>query len=728
MIKPLHFLCMISFIFQTGTESFLFTTNKVYDSMEKEQARLYYPFTLSVTKSKLRYVYPFFYETTVNNHPYEEVRTKVSCRDGFWDTRATCGFAHDHKGNRIWDSQGFCCSCSMYDTVPDWAKWLLFGGHANEYYRGGQGGLCGYSHKHDDNDKFSHCMRMDDLWYDVFSIREPRLSFVISIQAFEQVKKVINNKTITEWVDGGKIKLNYQKRSGFGQYGRLLAKFHGTFESTTEIPNLVHKYLLIPKVTAANSANGGHVQIRNGFHDYMLIPSDKISIREGSDSCDMVGVSYSSFRKLGGGSSGRGSGCNQKPDSCLNNQPKDLFEEDTALRNIGRTPNYFVEQYGKCVGVNTDGPSEDLGIVYEVGDTVRNSLITLEVSADDMVLIYNRANGIIVKSFATDFDALSQDGTLTVIVQNTGLVTADFYVVFSGCSEGVYRGDERMASINPKSTHMFTYDINVYMKKGKKHFCAVQLFDSRRHLQDTSNVTFKTYTPCVCLHHCICKCNELAADENDNTEADIDDCQNAEDYDHDYDEDEDEEDKEDSLLTKILKKVRGFFNPVRIVLIVLLFCGVGKAMIGRYFISVAKLGLGGVRIGEKVIRKVKGEKKLLTYDAAMNLVDTTNNTTVILNHGTRDFFINIIFFYLLPIILLVKIAYFARGQRLLKQLEPSTSRDLQQDVESALPETVPAPKQTTNARRIIPKKTPNMKAVPKLKANVPKLKGGAAKK
>ena len=46
----------------------------------------------------------------------------------------------------------------------------------------------------------------------------------------------------------------------------------------------------------------------------MLIPSDKISISaENSHSCDMVGVSYSSFRKLGGGSSGRGAGCNQKP-------------------------------------------------------------------------------------------------------------------------------------------------------------------------------------------------------------------------------------------------------------------------------------------------------------------------------------------------------------------------------------------------------------------------------
>lgn len=55
----------------------------------------------------------------------------------------------------------------------------------------------------------------------MFSIREPRLSFVISIEAFEQVKKVINNKTVTEWVDGGKIELNYQKRSGYGQYGRV---------------------------------------------------------------------------------------------------------------------------------------------------------------------------------------------------------------------------------------------------------------------------------------------------------------------------------------------------------------------------------------------------------------------------------------------------------------------------------------------------------------------------
>lgn len=47
----------------------------------------------------------------------------------------------------------------------------------------------------------------------------------------------------------------------------------------------------------------------------MLIPDTQISLRESSDNCDMVGVSYSSFRKLGGGSSGRGAGCRQRMDT-----------------------------------------------------------------------------------------------------------------------------------------------------------------------------------------------------------------------------------------------------------------------------------------------------------------------------------------------------------------------------------------------------------------------------
>lgn len=39
-----------------------------------------------------------------------------------------------------------------------------------------------------------------------------------------------------------------------------------------------------------------------------------------------------------------------------------------------------------------------------------------------------RASGKILKAYAQDFEALSKDGHLFVVVQNTGYVTADFAV------------------------------------------------------------------------------------------------------------------------------------------------------------------------------------------------------------------------------------------------------------------------------------------------------------
>ena len=44
-------------------------------------------------------------------------------------------------------------------------------------------------------------------------------------------------------------------------------------------------------------------------------------------------------------------------------------------------------------------------------------------------------------------------------------------VVFAGCSEGVILNHERTASINPKLIHTFTYDIEVFAKMGKRHYC-----------------------------------------------------------------------------------------------------------------------------------------------------------------------------------------------------------------------------------------------------------------
>ena len=57
--------------------------------------------------------------------------------------------------------------------------------------------------------------------YDAFAIGLWRLSFAIDVQAYDQVEKEVDNKTVTEWVDGGKLVLNYQKRSAVGKHGRV---------------------------------------------------------------------------------------------------------------------------------------------------------------------------------------------------------------------------------------------------------------------------------------------------------------------------------------------------------------------------------------------------------------------------------------------------------------------------------------------------------------------------
>ena len=40
----------------------MFRTNKLYDELQNEEARLYYPFIVTLSKSPVRLVYPFYYK------------------------------------------------------------------------------------------------------------------------------------------------------------------------------------------------------------------------------------------------------------------------------------------------------------------------------------------------------------------------------------------------------------------------------------------------------------------------------------------------------------------------------------------------------------------------------------------------------------------------------------------------------------------------------------------
>ena len=61
-------------------------------------------------------------------------------------------------------------------------------------------------------------------------------------------------------------------------------------------------------------------------------------------------------------------------------------------RAAGKTPYYFPEKFGTLVGVKnrpTEESKQEFMLTYEI-DEVMTSMVTLQISADDIILIYNR--------------------------------------------------------------------------------------------------------------------------------------------------------------------------------------------------------------------------------------------------------------------------------------------------------------------------------------------------
>ncbi|XP_028409635.1 hapless 2-like [Dendronephthya gigantea] len=487
------------------SEMIYVNVSRVRDEVNRDEARLYNPFIITITSSPMHIIYPYTLEGTVNNKPYETSKREYWCQDGAATHDAddfSCKIQYDiTTGKRIWDSQGFCCRCSFMEDMHK--------SQGGRYHRGNT--VCGNKfhipliHQLFKNRKrqSAHCMNYDNLWYNVHKIGGYRIWFKIFVKAYDLVEEERDGKRYQKLVDGGQIELSNFKTSGHGVHGRLLASMIGMFESDTQIYSLTERYLFIP--AGGSKINWlSHPQTRNGARDFMIIPKTLVAMKNSMESCNKIGVSFTAFRMQGAGMDGQDFGCLQRMGWCLHNQVKDYFEIDVKNREKGKRPLYFPERYGVVEGT-TDDFKEDgsFALVYKAGK-LGNIMISLEISADDIVLIYNKAGGTIVKAFATNFESLSQDGLLHVIVQNTGLVTADYHVTMKHCTRGIRRSPEEKASINAQSVHTFTFPLRTTVHASGKFMCTMNLWDSRHGLLDSANITFETTTACVCLQSCSC--------------------------------------------------------------------------------------------------------------------------------------------------------------------------------------------------------------------------------
>ncbi|EDO36432.1 predicted protein [Nematostella vectensis] len=633
---------------QNGTEFLKAVTNvsKVYDQTEKEMARLYNPFIITLAKTPVKLTYPYYYLAMVNNKPTERVVISDSkwhasgsyhaCSDAWDDEDALCGFYTDAEGKPIWDSQGFCCRCTEQE------KWRGSFNDKNPYSR------AGINCKLFGTQAAAHCMTFDDLWYTVNEVGLWQMDFSIHVKAYDLVVEKVGNKTQSKWVDGGEIVIGPTIRSGVGVHGRLHATFIGEFQSHKQFPVLTTKYLLIPYVSEKVDPKT-HPQFRNGPHDYMLIDKHEVNYKSsGPHECDKIGVSFSAFRAQAP------MGCSQKQGDCLHNQPKDYFEEDTKRRASGKTPYYFPQKFGKLLGVNQRKDNNHFVLTYEV-DEVMTSMVTLQISADDVILIYNRAEGKILRAYAQDFEALSRDGNLYVIVQNIGLVTADFYVVIKECSVGIGKLLEKAASINPQQTHSFTFSVKAQQWKGGDNFCIVQLYDARRKMVDSSNVTFRTTEPCVCASSCGCSCFKNGFK-----------CTKREDRDFTKTKPKDSG-LDLGFFPKLWNKIKNVWDTVTSVFnfmesgwallgtaLGLLSLGGLKAFLGfrKTGSRIARFGFGGANKGRVRRRDGSGRMVTMEFNETGDRIDPETKEVIEPRNKKKELLLNLFFFFILPFLLI----------------------------------------------------------------------------
>lgn len=265
------------------------------------------------------------------------------------------------------------------------------------------------------------------------------------------------------------------------------ARLLGDLDSYRQIQNLDGYWVMIPVEPGVDP----NLIYSQNEDMWVILPPTMVTL---TGECDKVGVGYTAFRI-------QSEKCDRPLGSCLRNQLYDLGEEDKARVEKGMEPLYNITRYGGGKR-NSDQVKEgagNLSLRLPIKG-IRTSMVTLEVKADDVQLVVNRAPGKILSSEMCTFDgvqcggftAISGTGFLKIKVQNTGAVAAEFRAGILGCTGGVLPVVEEYATIAPANIHDFSFDIRMESDQEGNRTCTVVVTDAGGDIADSTTVTFYT--------------------------------------------------------------------------------------------------------------------------------------------------------------------------------------------------------------------------------------------
>lgn len=424
------------------------------DTAETEDGHVYLeqPIRITVAKSNVKARFPLRYLRDFNAKPRELVikESFFTCEDDAYSSDPSCGWRYDVNDKKIWDSQGYCCACSFESTI---------GINNDGYTRGGQCEVFNLA----EGSSTAHCLEWDKMWYSTYEVG------AFSTQYFMQVYITWpNSSNYTTDI------LNVSPSTPIVTTNNrtLTARLVGDFYPNSPPPSLNSYYLFAPTRPANDPI------VLAGTRNWMLLDKSKVTFDDSQ--CNKIGTSYSAYRN-------QGNKCEMRVQSCFRSQLLDFYTDDIAAELAGSKSQYLLRAFGNFTVVQT---STDRFLQLELPGRY-SSMITLEITADNLKFITNVAKGVIDSCVIDNFEALSYDGLLVCQATNTGSVTAQFVLGVS-CTAGVAAIEARELSLPALGSSTENYELYVDSTIGKNYTCNVTLHNALGEVVDWMEVDFNT--------------------------------------------------------------------------------------------------------------------------------------------------------------------------------------------------------------------------------------------
>ncbi|XP_024526222.1 protein HAPLESS 2-A-like [Selaginella moellendorffii] len=256
----------------------------------------------------------------------------------------------------------------------------------------------------------------------------------------------------------------------------FIAYLIGDLGSYTQIPVLDGRYLFVPR---AEKPDGNWQQFTRGSPRadgrlWMLVDEARVTLT--GSACDRIGLSCLGYAQ-------QPRTCDGALGMCIGEQLIDFIKEDLAALGKGRLAIHGLFRYGSYRSLVPDA--------LQIAVSPTNSLITIEIAADNVSFRRNKSTGKIVKVEVPPFEAMSTGGTLTLTVVNDGSLEAS-YGVYVECSANINPLEGKRVSMIPNVPQTFLYTLITRSTDATKNSCIVTLRDSEGENCDVKEAKFST--------------------------------------------------------------------------------------------------------------------------------------------------------------------------------------------------------------------------------------------